>query len=192
MKPCLLVVLLLSASMSVAQDKEVKESEKINMPYNEETQKYGYTIIVEAEGKSASQFYSLAKDWCKRKFVDDKFLIDTENVELADAGSFPLTNTLGKGISRVVLTQTILYNVVFSFKDGKCRFEITNIKMSQTSSGTTEERTMEAYYKFVEDAGIGATRRARAKMFNDIDTEMKKLIDEIKTTLQNNSKKSDW
>lgn len=177
------------AGSGLAQE---KESEKINMPFDEETKKYTYTVIEEAQGKSAAELYASAKAWCKKKYVNDQFNIDTENVELADDGNFPLTVTLGKGISRVVLTQTILYNIVFAFKDGKCRFQITNIKMSQTSAGTTEERTMEAYYKFVEDAGIGATRRARAQMFNATDEKMQEIIKEVKAALQGDPKKSDW
>jgi hypothetical protein len=182
------IALLLLGFVAQAQ----KESEKINMPFDNQTQKYGYTEIVENSGKSAGQLYTMAKDWCKKKYVDDKFSIDTEGQELADAGNFPITNSLGKGISRVVISQTILFNIIFSFKDGRCRFQITDIKMSQASAGTTQERTMEAYYKYVEDAGIGATRRARAKMFNDIDVEMKKLIEEIKAMLKSEGKKSDW
>jgi Domain of unknown function (DUF4468) with TBP-like fold len=181
-------VLLFAGAAAWAQ----KESEKINMPFDEQTQKYGYTQIVETSGKSAPQLYGMTKDWCKKKYVDDKFSLDSENTELADAGSFALTNTLGKGIARTVISQTILYNIIFSFKDGRCRFQITDIKMSQASAGTTQERALEAYYKFVEDAGIGATRRARAKMFNDIDIEMKKLIEEVKTMLKGEGKKSDW
>ncbi|MBL7873160.1 MAG: DUF4468 domain-containing protein [Cyclobacteriaceae bacterium] len=169
-----------------------KESEKINMPFDEETKKYTYNEVIEVPGVSAEQMYKLAKDWCKKKYTDDNFSIDEVNVELADIGSFPLTTTLGKGLSRIVLTQTILYNAIFSFKEGRCRFQITNIKMSQTSAGTTEERTMEAYYKIVQDAGIGATRRARATLFNEIDSKMKEIIVEVKNALQHGPKKSDW
>ena len=187
-KKILLPFLLLIGFASGAQ----KESEKINMPFDEETKKYGYTVIVETPGKSAAQLYQVAKAWCKKKYVDDKFSLDSENVELADVGNFPITSTLGKGLTKVILTQTILYNIIFSFKDGRCRFQITDIKMSQTSAGTTAERTMEAYYKVVDDAGIGATRRARATMFNDIDVKMQELITEVKTALQSEGKKSDW
>ena len=189
MKKYVSVLFLALATMTALAQ---KESEKINMPFDSETKKYGYTEIVELPGRSAAQLYATAKDWCKKKYVDDKFSLDTENVELADIGNFPITSDLGKGLSRIILTQTILYNIIFSFKDGRCRFQITDIKMSQTSAGTTAERTMEAYYKVVDDAGIGATRRARAEIFNDIDVEMKKLIEEVKITLKSESKKSDW
>jgi len=190
MKRSSVILFIIFVSRSVfAQD---KESEKINMPYDEETKKYTYSELIEVPEMSAEQLYKLAKNWCKQKYTDDAFSIDESNVELADVGSFPLTTTLGKGLTKMVITQTILYNIIFSFKDGRSRLQITNIKMSQTSAGTTEERTMEAYYKFVQDAGVGATRRARAIMFNDIDLQMRELITEVKEHLQNGTKKSDW
>jgi hypothetical protein len=185
----LIALLIFFSITALAQE---KESDKINMPFDEETKKYTYTEIIEVSGMSSEQLYNLAKDWCKRKYTDDNFSIDEASVELADVGSFPLTTTLGKGLSRIVITQTIIYNIIFSFKEGRSRLQITNIKMSQTSAGTTEERTLEAYYKFVQDAGMGATRRARAVMFNDIDVKMREIIIEARQRLQSGTKQSDW
>lgn len=172
-----------------------KEKNKINVPFDSSTQKYTYVKIVQVPNKSASDLYKSAKDWTKLKYADDKYLIDTESEQLNDLGNFTINVVMKGGLIKFPYTYTVIFNINLLFKDSKCRLEITNIKLSQNSQGTTSEQTMESFQKQMEEMGIGK-RIAEGfvvDVFNEIDINMLKLITEIETSLTAGVKnKSDW
>jgi hypothetical protein len=126
---------------------------------------------------------------------DDKYLIDTENEQLNDLGNFTINVVMKGGLVKMPFVYTVIFNLNFLFKEGKYKFDITNIKLSQNSQGTTSEQTMEGFQKQMEGMGMGKkiAEGFVVDAFNEIDINMLKLITEIETGLKDGTKsKSDW
>lgn len=99
-----------------------------NFPVSQETGMVTYKGIVQAEGKTAQQLYSAAKEWVARN-SDARYSIETE---------VPGEKIMGKGLAVESRTgDRIGYDFFLSFKDGRYRYELTNIRLySGTGSAT--------------------------------------------------------
>lgn len=84
-------------------------------------------------------------------------------------------------------TNTVIIALVMAAWSG-----LAQGKDSEKINMAFDEETKKYAYTFIEDAGIGTTRRASTQMFNAMDEKMQEIIKEVKTTLQSESKKSDW
>ncbi len=132
-----------------------KEKNKIIVPFDSTTQKYTYVKVVGVPDKTVSDLYKSAKDWMKVKYSNDKYLIDTENEQLNDLGNFTINVVKKTSMVKIPFVYTVIFNVNFLFKEGKCKFEITNIKLSHNAQGTTSELTLEGLQKQMESVGMG-------------------------------------
>ena len=168
------------------------------MPYDSTTQKYTYKKIVEANGKTAHDLYTRAKNWCKHKYMHDKPVIDEENTELGDNGNFEVSVVMNNGIVKMPVKGTTIYNLNLRFKDGKCKIVITDIKVSDNANGTTSEKTMEVYAKEPDQIGgmfaaaKSLGKKVTADYMNDSDTEILKVIAELEKVLTSEAAKDDW
>lgn len=172
-----------------------KEKYKITIPFDSTTQKYTYEKIVEVPNKNASDIYKSAKHWTKNKYADDNYNIVTENEQLNDLGNFTINVVLKGGMVRMPYVYTVIFNINFLFKDGKCKFDITNIKLSDNAMGVSSELTIEAFEKQFQDIGMGKkiARSFVVDAFSEIDIQMLKLIEEIEAGLKEEEKpKSEW
>jgi len=188
-----MATLLTTISVFAGKDKNV-----INMPYDSATQKYTYKKIVEVQGKSAHDLYVIAKSWGKHKFMHEKFVIDDENNELADNGSFEVSVVMNTGMVKMPIKGTNIYNLNIKFKDGKCKIVITDIKVSDNANGTTVEKTMEVYAKQYDEmggilaAGKSAGKKFTADYMNAVDAEMLKVIADLESALNGTAPKDNW
>ena len=175
-----------------------KDKFAINMPYDSTTQKYTYKKVVEVPGKTAKDLYLLAKSWGKHKFMHEKFVIDEENTELADNGNFEVTVMMNAGMVKMPMKGTTLYNMNIQFKEGKARIVVTDLKVSDNASGTTNEKTMEIYSREADQmgglmaAGKSAGKKFTADYMNAVDAEMVKVITDLETALKGGGAKDNW
>lgn len=165
-----------------------KNKKITNMPFDSITQKYTYVKINETPNKSEIQLYKTAKEWTKMKFADEKYLIDNENTQLTDLGSFSFVHQYKK----YPMPFTIIYNLNFLFKNGKYKLEISNIKLSQNSQGTTVEYTLETFKKYMEGLKMGKKiiDEIVFEVMNVIDLNFLKIITEIESAMINENKTS--
>jgi hypothetical protein len=168
----------------------------ITIPFDTVTQKYTYNKIIEVPGKTARELSTLTKKWCVEKFLDDKFIVDDPDIKIVDLGKFPINFTYKVGGRKIPTSYTIIFSLTGLFKDGKCKIETTNIKMTQNAKGTTNEQPIETYQKNMENLGGPGKRKAKEVLiitFNEIDINMKRTLIELEKVLKGDlSDKKEW
>ncbi len=169
---------------------------KIIIPIDSITQKYTYTKIIEVPDKNASDLFLSTKKWCIQKYLNDKFIIEETDSKLIYIGNFPI-NTVIKVLGRnAPQAFTVLFSLTTLFKNGKCKVELSNFKLTQNSQGTTNERTLEAYNKNVESynrTGKKYIRLERDSIFNEVDSNAKKILLDLEKELKGeNQSKKEW
>lgn len=190
MKNLLLSVFTLLVAVHYAQT-----DRKGIIPFDSTTQKYTYEKIMEVSGKSAAELYDLGKKSLATTNRDDKFLIDESNVKLADLGSFQVSIVLDAGAVNVPMNWVILYDIITYYKDNKCKVEVTSIKLSGNSQGSTTETSLEAYEKSVENGYKGKKKRMQVylyDLFKEIDVNIKRNLSEFENNLKGSGKVKDW
>lgn len=159
------------------------------------SQKYAYEKIIEIPEKSAVDLYTIGKKWLVTKNRDDKFLIDENGSKLADLGSFQVSVTIDAGAVNLPMNWVIIYDIITSYKDNKCKVEITSIKLSGNSQGTTNESTLEAYEKTVENGYKGKKKRMQKylyDLFKEIDVNIKRTLTEFENNIKGTNKTKEW
>lgn len=191
MKKYNLIFLLVTFTSFISAQKD----NHILVPFDSASQKYTYKKIIEIPEKAAPELFKMTKKWCISKNLDNKFLNEETDQQLSDLGSFPV-NVNMKAMGMVLpIAFTAIYTIDITFKDGKCRVIITNIKLSQNSSGTTEESTLESYKKNQESINFGQRKKrlkTMVEVFNEIDRNIKITLVDLENTLKNKTDKSDW
>jgi hypothetical protein len=170
-------------------------SRKGLIPFDTISQKYTYNKIIDVPDKSSNLLYDLGKKWLINKFHDEKFLIDQKDSKLADLGSFQVAVYIQAPTLKIPMNWVVIYDIITSYKDNKCKLEITSIKVSGNSNGTTNESTLEAYEKSVENGYKGKKRRMQDYLnllFKEIDINIKKTITEFEENIKGTTKSKDW
>ena len=162
------------------------------IPFDEKSGKYAYIAVVETPGVAPADAYTAAKNWLVQKHVNSEFNIETPAKQLADHGSFAI-QFKAKG-SKMLITQHILYDVIVDFKDGRCRYKITNIKISGNGEGTTAEYTLEGWVKMDESLGVGK-KMLQQNIENScagIHENLSAFAAELTDALQGKQQDDDW
>lgn len=184
---CILLFIFNFTTYSLGQ----KNNKISNIPFDSITQKYTYIKITNIPNKNEKQLYKTAKEWTKKKFSEEKYLIDNENIQLTDLGSFSFVYHY----KQFPIPYTIIYNLNFLFKNEKYKLEITNIRLSQNSQGTTAEYTLEAFKQYNESFKIGKKTIDKMvyEIMSEIDLTLLKVISEIESAMINESKNdTEW
>lgn len=158
------------------------------IPILEKSGKYGFDKILSIEGKTAKFIYDSTKLFLIKKHADNSFIIDIENQEIYDNGSFPADFM----VSNIPMTYTILYNVTTMFKEGKLKVIITDFKVSTNAQGTTSEVPLENFLKNMNSLKSGKkyAEKISDSLSNSIIEQVEKLISEFETNLA--SDKTEW
>lgn len=184
---CIMLLILSFTTYSFGQ----KNNKITNIPFDSITQKYTYIKVIEVPNKSEKQLYKTAKEWTKMKFSDEKYLIDNENIQLTDLGSFSFVYQY----KQFPIPYTIIYNLNFLFKNEKYKLEITNIKLSQNSQGTTAEYTLEAFKQYNESFKMGKKTIDKMvfEIMSEIDLNLLKVITEIENSMiKESNNNTEW
>ncbi len=194
-KSILILSSLLFVFASFAQKGKKEKEPFITIPYDSVSQKYAYSKVLDIPGIAAHDLYQRSKNFTVIKFSDDKFSVDEADAKLIDLGSFSINPVMEGGMGmKIPIPYTVIYNVTTSFKEGKCKYDINNIKLSGNSNGTTSEQTLESFAKTHETMGMGKNiqKDFTKQTCELIDVEMKKFITELENALNSEVKKSDW
>ncbi len=118
-----------------------------------------YTEVIEQKDASAKQLYSTSKIWISETFKDAKNVtqIDVEDNAITIKGLLNLSK--GNG-------EKLRVNMTLLFKDGKCKYEITNVCMVISAINID---------KRIED--IPAFTECNKETLRDFDDSIRKLIE---------------
>jgi hypothetical protein len=186
MKKIILLSLLTFSTIIYSQETEFKFS------------KDGFTdfVITQCEGKTQTELYKKALDWVSVTFKNPKEVtkaqIENDYIRIeGSSSSLICLNILGKKFNNAT------YQIEISFKDGKYKFDVIEVKQytepSQYSSGGWTEvglTNTEAYYnKKGEIRGVFKYfPEFIPPYFNKLNLELKDFLLSDKIP----SKKSDW
>ena len=145
MKQLFTLCLVLFASMGMAQEYAYKGLQ--NFPVSTQTGRVTYEGVVPADGQSAQQLYSAAKEWIARN-SNAKQAIETEVPGEKIIGKGELQETGNKG-------HVYTYDFILSFKDGRYRYELTNIVLHY-NYGTAATRGSYGLESYPKDKASGS------------------------------------
>ncbi|HSW67478.1 MAG TPA: DUF4468 domain-containing protein [Bacteroidales bacterium] len=105
-----------------------------------------YSEVVQMEGKTAQQLYTTAREWFAKTFVSANDVIQMEDPtsgKIIGKGSNHVVESyiVGKGITAIFTTIDWYpnYTLKIEVKDGRYKYELTDIKIkSSSAAGTTE------------------------------------------------------
>lgn len=166
----------------------------IDIPMDESTGKYAYAEVVQVNA-DPEQSYSNTKAWLTKRFLDGKVVVDEPPTRLVDKGHFPVNSTMNAGMGiKMVFSYTVTFDVILEFKEGRYRYQLTNIVLSQSSEAGTEQQTLEAFVKSQEQMGMG--KKKMGTFVEDtcklIHEEFGKFVPELKQAVLTGPSDNDW
>lgn len=192
MKSSVILIIALFAFLNLNAQKG-KEDKGVQIPKDSLTDKYTYVKIVDVPGKSATQLYEIGREWAKRKYNDDHFLIDDPSAKLVHLGSFTVSIVFSNALASAPYTHTVLYDLHILLKDGKAKLKVTDFRLTSNSQGMVPERTLETYVSDTEKMGMGKriTLRSIDDLFAGIDANIQTLLQELESALKEGLKDTD-
>lgn len=171
------------------------KGKEIPIPFDSTSNKYAYIEVIEID-TSARFLYDNAKKWLFEKYLNQDLLFDEKGEKLIQQGSFEIISTLKGGMGvNLPYNYTINFTIIFEFKQGRYRYTITNIKLSQNAEGTTSEQSIENFIDSNDEMRAGRKRMGKfiEQTCNLIDDEFKLLITEMKNSVVSKHRKvDDW
>ena len=173
-------LILFSISIAVGQNRIV--------PYDNDSKKFIYTDIV-TTGKAKKEDYNNAKNWILTKYSNT--VDEVENERILSKGSFEIILNYKAGIIPVIEKHTINFNILLEFREGRYRYSLYDIIISQNAEGTTGEMTLETYDEIGQSRRL--SRKFNVRMQTRLHEEFNLLIKEMISKINGeNDKKDDW
>ena len=176
---------------SKKQDKEDAQSTLL-IKLDTVSHKYYYSDIVLAPDIPSTVLYSRAKDYLTKhyNFSVSKFIIE-DSVEMHQRakGSFGVTVVMSTIGIKIPTTTNIIYEMDVMFKDGRYKYNITNLNLS-------DQRVvpLEIYMKNSDNMnlGKGAQKKMETQLLEKIDENMIAEIKALKDALTHQKTKDNW
>jgi len=165
------------------------------LPFDETTQRYRYSQVVEMPDKDAASIYTAARLWCREKNVDEHFQIDEPNTRLTDIGSFAVNTKLRTVLTSMPVTYVIRYNIHFYVKDNRCKIEVSHLDLLDSGYGTAQSLPLEVFEKQLQDMPYAygrCMRRMLHELFLQIDQQVQQIMGDAARALQTPSARADW
>lgn len=145
------------------------------LPVDSITKKFTYEGVVAAEGLSKSDLYSRALEWFALEYKSSNDVI-----QLKDEATGKI---IGKGFFTVKYyfrDPSIYHTIQISVKDNKFKYVITDLfyKDSQKDTFPLEQ--------------FPSTWMGKKKLYTTVDTEVKKVIEDLKISLTKPKKVDNW
>lgn len=185
-----------------------------------------YSEVIQAEGKTAAQLYTTAREWFAKTFVSANDVIQMEDPvsgKIIGKGSSHIAESyvIGKGLTAIFtkIDWYPNYTLKIEVKDGRYRYELTDIKIKSISEYATSEVAYADYlaktdeYKNGSDPEwllanpspelkgfkinkstariVAQTNEATYKLINNTSTTIDNLIDDLKTNMAK-AETSNW
>ncbi|WP_409965885.1 DUF4468 domain-containing protein [Mycovorax composti] len=171
----------------------VKENE-ILIPFDSTSNSYAYIGVVEFDS-SANYLYQKSKQWLIDKYLNNNFDLDNPKEKLIKKGSFDIVSTMNAGMGvKFPYNYTVNFSIVLEFKDGRYKYTLSNIKLSQNAEGTTTEQSIENFILSSDEMGLGKRKMEKfiVQTCNLIHEEFTQFIKEMNSAIQSNNNKNDW
>ena len=201
----IIFLILIVVNITVLSQEQEEKYIKI-LPLDENREIY-YSDVVKTDSLNKDELFNLTKQWFVDAFKSANDVIQMEDKEygiLTGKGYFEQSFTLylGKMFGSRTYNSNIYFTAKIQCKDGRYKYEFYNFKIKYTVPGaqnvpsqdidmTLEEwfknMTINARKKFKEE------RKANLLRFEeDIDKEVKVMINDINNAILNISKEEDW
>lgn len=157
------------------------------MPVDDKTGLITYSRVVESPGLSATQAYLKGLAWAMKYYKNPTDVIrerDTVNNSILCKARFKISNPPDKK-GFATDAGLVMYTIKVQFKDGRYRYELTEINWKQTSHYPVE-RWM--------DTNSQVYRNEYAWYLQQTDTEVKEVIKSLERVMQekDSAKSDDW
>lgn len=151
------------------------------LPYDTLSGKITLTEVVQTEGISKDELYTRAREWYAHTFKNAESVLQMDDKE---AGKL-----IGKGFShssKDAFTD-IWYTISVSVKDGRYKYEVSDIYYRNISSGTTFTTSIENYYS------EGVVKAAHQRRYEATTESLYTLLQSLNAAMNKKaSKKDDW
>ena len=154
------------------------------LPINTKTKLITYTEVIEQSG-SADNLYKKAYRWFFSYYKNPHNVVkESANNKIIAQPRFKILNPKNKkGVA--TMGGIVKYSFTVIFKDGRYKYNITNIEWKQTSKYPIErwnDKTAKSY------------KKEYAYYLEQVDKEVKKVISEMKKNIEKSEDKesSDW
>lgn len=190
MKKLLLIALLLIAFSSFAQ-------QAVNMPKDSTTSKVAYIEVVEAEGVTAAELYSRAREWVSTSYKSANNVLQMDDKQEGKLiGKAYQDFVVPTAISKV--TEQMWYTFKIYVKDNKYRYEITDIYSkgypTQSNGFKSTEMNVEEFFSKRAYNKKGEMKESFVQYLTPMDSGIKDLIVSLKTAMGKKASlvKDDW
>ena len=149
------------------------------LPINSETKLITYTEVVEQNG-SADELYKKSYRWFFSYYKNPHNIVkESANNKIVAQPRFKILNPKNKkGVA--TMGGIVKYSFTVIFKDGRYKYDITNIEWKQTSKYPIErwnDKTAKSY------------QEKYAYYLEQVNSEINKVLSEMKTNMAKNPKK---
>lgn len=156
------------------------------IPVDTETKKALIKEVVDVPGATKTELYDRAMAWIIKFYPNPTGMIQTkdpETGEIVGKAQFKISSVDKKGVESY--DGMVAYTLTLSFKDGKFKYEISNIRWVQASYYDVSKwmDTKDQYYKPVYQGYLQQTNT----YFENLKTELKKAVKSPPA-----KKKDDW
>lgn len=140
------------------------------LPRDATTNKVSFTDVVTVSGATKDQLFNRAKSWMVNYYKNEQFAINNkEDGRLTREGMFPKTYNQGNGKTS---TDKNYYNITVFVKDGKYKYEITDIAPDDGKS----RDPLEKVYDMLEGMNRPKLiKYANQQIFEGVDEVLKSL-----------------
>lgn len=165
-----------------------------------------YSEVVQAEGKTSQQLYTTAREWFAKTFVSANDVIQMEDPasgKIIGKGSNHISESyvIGKGLTAIFtkLDWYPNYTLKIEVKDGRYKYELTDIKIKSISEFGTTDVAYADYLAQIDEYKNGSDpewlmanptggvkmNKSTAKIFAQTNEATYKLIQNTKTSIDN-------
>lgn len=181
-----LAILFALCSVSFAQKKGEEKIQAPKMPVDKETNLITYSGIIEAQGVVADTLYKRGLKWFNTFYKNPVDVIKEKEEGKKIVGKARYTIYSKDPKTGTQLNDGVVnYEITLQFKDGKCKYQITNIYVKNPSHYAIEkwvEENNKAYNTVLSSYLVQTD-----EYFQDLKTKLKKAM-----TTAGTKKSDDW
>ncbi|MCK9220599.1 MAG: DUF4468 domain-containing protein [Bacteroidales bacterium] len=161
-----------------------------DIPTNKESGEYEYSGIIVIPGATNDKLYNEARTWLLVNLTSDDNMVqltDPEKKMLLGSGYLSLDPR------PEMANCSVNFKVILEFKDGKCRYIVTNLWHKYYQAGMAEIRSSLKIIRTNNWDGVPVKPAIQEKIRAEINTKVTALINNLESFLKNSGNKStDW
>ncbi|MCU0416378.1 MAG: DUF4468 domain-containing protein [Cytophagaceae bacterium] len=146
-------------------------SDAQTLPIDAETQRITWVETVSQDSLTKDQLYDRAKRWLTIYYKNTTFDMDSKAIyTITKTGTFNIALTYD---FKYKSQNTITYSISISFKDGRYRYKITDVRFYPVSSGAKAQLNLETAYSKMTTQNKNETNVQVNKEINTVIADLK-------------------